>query len=482
MTKFYLIKERIKNFFGFTPLSLGDEDKSVAKGAVYYHNSLHRGIIYNKIQNESIGIEVSGGYVKHLVPAGTVLPYSDEIKGTFQIKEDNATSIILPFYLGERNDTFLPNKKIAKRIIHFPKPLKKGTMINIKLNVDEGGILYLKGGIENSNNYSFDINIEPEIIEQEENNDLDKIKKYQPIKEIEYKKVIKRGKPIIKEEEEENLEKLFKEKNFLNSEYKIIMNKLKTSSNGYILGEYLLKKIDFVSKENKSKIIMMLKEIGNDDTVLREKIINKMLDLTSEKNIINYEAKDMNRIVKDSIRVLGVLKEEYTESHLLYLLTSPYMITITDIIITTLGKVGYSKNCFIHLIRELKECKKDEIGKMINLIWAISKVGKREKIGSISNSLLPNAIEKIKEILKENIHKELSEKCILALGELGDSRFGNEISENDSKLLVDFLDEISKSRGKVLQKNIEIVKKMILGNILTAEEENSLLAIRNEIE
>ena len=158
------------------------------------------------------------------------------------------------------------------------------------------------------------------------------------------------------------------------------------------------------------------------------------------------------------------------------------MITITDIIITTLGKVGYSKNCFIHLIRELKECKKDEIGKMINLIWAISKVGKREKIGSISNSLLPNAIEKIKEILKENIHKELSEKCILALGELGDSRFGNEISENDSKLLVDFLDEISKSRGKVLQKNIEIVKKMILGNILTAEEENSLLAIRNEIE
>lgn len=484
MTKFYLIKERIRDFFGFEPLSLGDEDKSVAKGAVYYHNSLHRGIVYNKIQNESIGIEVSGGYVKHLVPAGTVLPYSEEIKGTFEIQEDNAKSIILPFYLGERNDTFLPNKKIAKRVIHFSEPLKKGTMINIKLNIDEDGILLLKGGIENSDNYSFDINIESDIIEQENIENLINVKKYQSIKEkkVEYKKIEKTGSPITKEEEENKLERLFKEKSFPSLEYKIILNKLKTSSNGYILGEYLLKKIDFVSKENKSKIIMLLKEIGNDDLKLKEQIINKLIDLTSEKNIIHYETKDMSRIVKDSIRVLGFFKEEYIESHLLYLLTLPYTININDVIINVLGKIGYSKNCFIYLIKTLKECKKSEIGKMINLIWAISKVGKREKNNSLPNKLLFPAIEKIKQILSENIHKELSEKCILALGELGDSRFGNEIPEQNSKELIIFLEEISKLRGKSLQKDIEIVKKMILGNVLTTEEENSLLSIRKEIE
>lgn len=481
MTKFYLIKERITDFFGFKPLSLGDEDKSVAKGAVYYHNSLHRGIIYNKIQNESIGIEVDGGYVKHLIPAGTILPYTEEIKGTFQIKEDNATSIVLPFYLGERNDTALPNKKIAKRIVKFPRPLKKGTMIDIKLSIDEEGILSLKGGIENANDYSFDISIESDQIEIENKKNLVNIKKYQSIKEIELKKIIKTGEAIIKEEEEKKLENLFREKNFPSVEYKIILNKLKTSSNGFILGDYLLDKIDVVSKENKSRIILLLKEIGNDDEKLKEKIINKLIELTSEKSLITYEIKDMNRIVKDSIRVLGSFKEGYLESHLLYLLISPYTINITETIINVLGKIGYSKNCFIYLTQELNKCQKDEIGKMINLIWAISKIGKREKIYPISKNLLPSVIEKIKEILIKNNHKELSEKCILALGELGDSRFGNEISDTDGKQLISFLDEISKTKGKSLQKQIEIVKKMVLGNILTVEEEESLLAIRKDI-
>lgn len=480
MTKFYLIKERISDFFGFKPLSLGDEDKSVAKGAVYYHNSLHRGITYNKIQNESIGIELDGGYVKHLVPAGTILPYSEEIKGKFQIKEDNATSIILPFYLGERQDTSLPNKKIAKRVVKFPKPLKKGTIIDIKLEIDEEGILLLKGGIENSNNYSFDINIEADQIEEENSPNLINIKKYQTIKEPKIKRSIKTGELIVKEEEEKKLDNLFREKSFPSLEYKIILNKLKTASNGFVLGEYLLNKIDFVSKENKSKIILLLKEIGNDNDVLKEKIINKLVKLTSEKSLITYETKDMNRIVKDSIRVLSFFKEEYLESHLLYLLTSPYTVTITDTIINALGKIGYSKNCFIYLVQELEKCQSDEIGKMINLIWSISKIGKREKINSIPSIVLISAIEKIKQILTQNNHKELSEKCILALGELGDARFGNEISEDESKNLITFLNNISMTRGKFLQKNIEIVKKMILGNILTIEEEENLLTIRKE--
>ncbi|MGL6120550.1 MAG: Hsp70 family protein, partial [Fusobacteriaceae bacterium] len=102
MTKFYPIKRRVEDFFGFSALALGDEDKSVARGAVYYHDSLHRGLKYNKIQNESIGIEIEGNYIKHIVSAGTVLPYEYKITDTFEVSESGTKSIILPFYLGER--------------------------------------------------------------------------------------------------------------------------------------------------------------------------------------------------------------------------------------------------------------------------------------------------------------------------------------------------------------------------------------------
>ena len=479
MTKFYLIKERIKDFFGMEPLSLGDEDKSVAKGAVYYHNSLHRGIVYNKIQNESIGIEVFGGKVKHLVPAGTVLPYSDEIKGTFQIPDDNAISIVLPFYLGEKDTIDPPNKKIAKRVVKLPKPIKKGTIIDIKLDIDESGILYLKGGIENTSDYSFDITIEANNIEEVFVDTVSK-KTYQPIKEKEVKKNKKTASPLIINDEIEKLERCLKEKNFPNIEYKNILNKLKTASNGYELGNYLLKKIDIVSKENKSKLIILLGEIGNDNEELKSKLINKLLYLTSEEYIIQLEPKDINRIVKDCVRVLGKIKENYIESHLLYLLTLPYTINIKDIIITTLGKVGYSKNAFIYLKEELNKCSEEKIGDKINLIWAISKIGTRERKNSIPIKVLLPVIESIKKILIETTHKELTEKCILALGEMGDSRFGNEISIETSKELIRFLDEVFQMKGKYFQKIIEITKKMILGNILTKEEENLLMLRRDD--
>ena len=42
MTKFYLIRQRLKEFFGFEPLETSDPDLAVARGAVYYHYCLHK--------------------------------------------------------------------------------------------------------------------------------------------------------------------------------------------------------------------------------------------------------------------------------------------------------------------------------------------------------------------------------------------------------------------------------------------------------
>jgi molecular chaperone DnaK (HSP70) len=42
MTKFYLIKERIKKFFDLEPVTVNDPDLSVAKGAAFYQYCLDK--------------------------------------------------------------------------------------------------------------------------------------------------------------------------------------------------------------------------------------------------------------------------------------------------------------------------------------------------------------------------------------------------------------------------------------------------------
>lgn len=477
MTKFYPIKRRIENFFGFTPLTLGDEDQSVARGAVYYHESLHRGVKYNKIQNESIGIEIEGNYVKHIVSAGTVLPYEYKITNTFEVSEAGTKSIILPFYLGERKDTKEPNKKIASRRVKFDRPLPEGTAIDLVINIDDDGIMNLKGALSNDYSTTFEVSIETEKVENESDIVL---KKYQEIKKFEAPKIHLVAEVDL-EEMKIKFDKFFKDKNFSSSEYKNMTNKIKNSSNGYMLGEYLLSKIDTISKEQKTKIITLLGEIAKNDDDLKNLVVEKLISLSSEENILKLDIKEISRSIKECVIALGKLQRDYSEGHLLYLLNIPYTLNIQEDLITSIGKVGYSKNALKHLENVLKDTQIEEVGKNIRLVWSIAKIGTREKIGSISPENLTNLIYLIKNLLDKTTHKELTENCIYALGELCDSRFGNEVSENISAEIITYLEELLTTKGAKQQKIISLIINMIKGNILTQEEENNLLSIRSKL-
>lgn len=481
MTKFYSVKKRLEDFFGMRLLTVGDEDKSVAKGAVYYHYSLHRGIKYNKIQNESIGIETEGNFVKCLVPSGVILPYKSEIFNKFEVPEEGATSLILPFYLGERQDTKEPNKKIAKRRVEFEKSLAKGTPISLQVEVNESGIMSVKGWLENDDKKQFLVSIETDKIEITNAELCSKVKSYQKIKKIENKNE-KNGPEIDINQMKEKFERLFQDKYFNQEEYKNMYNRIKIARNGSEIGEYLIEKIRGVSKENRCKIINILGEIGKDSSNLCKKIISECINLTLEKKIVLFtDTKEVNRIIKDCVITMGKLGNGFVESHLLYLLGLPYTITIEEDIITSIGKVGYSKNALKHLEKNLKNTDSEKIGKMIRLIWSIGKVGSREKENAIESPALIESINIIKRILEKEKHKELVEKCIYALGELCDSRFGKEIEEEVSNEIIIFLENIFLQKGSKQQKLISLILNMIRGKMLTKEEEESLLSIRSSI-
>lgn len=161
MTKFYLIRRRLKEFFGFEPLETSDPDLAVARGAVYYHYCLHK---YNvrkldyqmeeqetentqrevkkssfntgTILNDSINLGLRGEYVSLLIPAGTELPYrSEEIRDKYRL--DKTTNTIgIEMFLGRGKTKNLPNRRIATRTVEFPNSYPAGTPISFQIYIN----------------------------------------------------------------------------------------------------------------------------------------------------------------------------------------------------------------------------------------------------------------------------------------------------------------------------------------------------------
>ena len=168
MTKFYLIRNRLEEFFGFKPLTTSDPDLAVARGAVYYHYCLHKYHIHRSygganeseapgkpealererqerektvfqtgtILNDSINLGLRGEYVSLLIPAGTELPYrSEEIRDKYKLeKTTNVMGIEL--YLGRGKTKNLPNRRIATRTVKFPKAYPANTPISFRIYMD----------------------------------------------------------------------------------------------------------------------------------------------------------------------------------------------------------------------------------------------------------------------------------------------------------------------------------------------------------
>lgn len=159
MTKFYLIRERLKEFFGFEPLETSDPDLAVARGAVYYHYCLHKyhvrkmeaeadGVQKSRaeqerqvfhtgtILNDSINLGLRGEYVSLLIPAGTELPYrSEEIRGQYRLEMATDT-IGIELFLGRGKTKNLPNRRIATRVVRFANSYPVNTPISFQIYIN----------------------------------------------------------------------------------------------------------------------------------------------------------------------------------------------------------------------------------------------------------------------------------------------------------------------------------------------------------
>lgn len=181
MSKFYMVTDRLREFFGLEPIVALDPDQAVARGAAVYHYYLHKyakqmqedmrlvgaeapalqplpgkaaapkaaaaaaqqraAIEWGKnILNDSLYLGMRDGAVQELVAGGTDLPYqSDYIKG-FQLLPDKA-EIAIPIKRRTFGDTY---QTIGNGHLKLKHGYKDGAYVAIRVLMGSNKVLSME--------------------------------------------------------------------------------------------------------------------------------------------------------------------------------------------------------------------------------------------------------------------------------------------------------------------------------------------------
>ena len=176
MSKFYMVINRLREFFGLEPIVALDPDQAVARGAAVYHYYLHKyakqmqedmrmvgaeapalqplpgkaaaaavqqraAIEWGKnILNDSLYLGMRNGAVRELIAGGTELPYqSDYIKG-FQLLPDKA-EIAIPIKRRTFGDTY---QTIGNGHLKLKHGYKDGAYVAIRVLMGSNKVLSME--------------------------------------------------------------------------------------------------------------------------------------------------------------------------------------------------------------------------------------------------------------------------------------------------------------------------------------------------
>lgn len=181
MSRFYMVINRLKKFFGFEPIVALDPDQAVARGAAVYHYFLHKydkeladevknelpeesaqiqtpqkiipakrnitnadrsiGVVFgSNILNESFYLVTFGGNYEEIIPAGKELPYTSERFTGFRLPPGKNV-ISVPIARCEADGSY---RIIAKGNIEFPERysrMKTDTFVTFSIFMNEDKII-----------------------------------------------------------------------------------------------------------------------------------------------------------------------------------------------------------------------------------------------------------------------------------------------------------------------------------------------------
>ena len=511
MTKFHTIQKRLETLFGFPPITAGDPDKAVARGAVVYHYDLHRGIKPARIVNDTINIEIDGDKVKPLVEAGTILPLPQPKPiPNLQVSE-NSRLLRLPFYLGSREDTQPPNRPILERTVRFQRQLLKGEPIFIQVQVDERGIMNVEGWPKANPNEKFTVSIDSNQPAAANETSNDTREEGHSIPGAEQQLVpsgsqgTSESRGSILEVDAELMEMKKNISHYMNTDEfnrkKIIdeqmvrqHDRITEASNAEDFIGPLLDTINYVNNYGRGKTIMLLGDLANlcSDIDLLYDIYEAAAALSHPEEIKSKHPVVIKNVVTNAIKTIGKTGFPSAESHLINLITPEIPTTVRPIAVYAIGECCHSVNALEHLKRLMKYGENTD---RVAINWAFGKMGSREHETSLSIRALESVISILIDQLQTEPDNDVKRNGIYALGEICDRRdcAGDVVDAEKSKdvirCIAPFLnastdgslaDLANMQRIHAIKKIADISVNMIRGIQLSKEQAESLLAIRAE--
>ena len=509
MTRFHTIKKRLETFFGFSSIEAGDPDRAVARGAsVYHYLSKQRDYEPSRILNDTIGIELDGGRVKPLIPAGTILPLTEPKPIERLRMSEGDTSLRLPFYLGSRTDTNLPNRKIFERRVELERPFLKDEPIFLQVTVDEQGILGVEGWPEANPDQKFTVTVDsgkqdtdsPTEIEEQVEEPVDTPKQVDSL-----------AQPLIVPTQLEFLRSRCIQymRTYDRNRKNVIMDQI-TQQRSRITravnsAEFITPLIESVNSIKDSphannffnaRVMILLGDLAQhcSDGDQPYDICEAAITLSNPERLEYAHPKVINTVVRYAIEAMGKTGLPLAESHLIHFLDHDLdqdkISSIRPNAIYSIGKCCYSVNAVKHLEPLIKsETDADRIA--VN--WALGKIGSREKGSLVPIENLYSIVLSLLEKLESENHSQAQQHGVYALGEICDRRnreidvVPDETADKAIRLLNTFLKSASgrsfsdltslEQRG-ILQNLARVVVRMIKGDELSSDQEDSLLEIR----
>lgn len=161
MSRFYMVINRLRDFFKLEPVRLLDPDLAVARGAAVFHCLLHRheelaetmkstGLVTSDLFNEAISVNMPK--VKNqdtiymsmkddkrleIIPAATDLPYKSPEMTGFRLQPDK-NYFEIPIMTRDIHNNF---NVIGKGVMHFSGEYPLGTFVKFSVSMNESRLI-----------------------------------------------------------------------------------------------------------------------------------------------------------------------------------------------------------------------------------------------------------------------------------------------------------------------------------------------------
>jgi molecular chaperone DnaK (HSP70) len=488
MTRFLPVQLRLTEFFGKEPLTLLDPDKSVALGASLYHHALHQGIRPRAvILAESIGIELKGGYVKHLVPAGTVVPMPKPQPLDELIIQEGASEITIPFYRGERKDTQPPNVKLLERVVELPYTCTKDELLVAEVYVDANKTLTFHGYLKSDASVEIEVTVRSSGEQPPQWPKPTQPRPLEPtptgpaldIEQTIHQLITSREKTegAIKSGIETQILQASNRQDFIAPLAEAILN---ASPSGR-----LRKRLPY------RRAMLILGTLGakHPDHEATGRALGALIEVSRSR--LGSDTFYMNQIVDFAVVAMGRLQSPAAETALLDVLDDPAAAGAYQMALVALAKVSRSANALATVNRFVSD---KRVGVRMNASWALGKMGSRDNVPPMPVSPLLPAVEQLLYQIERERHVTARQMMVYALGEICDQRHADRQEVVPKKNAQDALKALENVRASIasqakldqneqdLKRTMNTALSMVRGEKLEEEQERVLLKFRSRLD